>query len=153
MQRWRLRFNLQEIDLRPGRTTLGRAAECPITIEDPLVSRHHAEIHVGETGCLLVDLDSRNGVRVNGTRITAPTVLRANDRIRLGRDELVILQSAASGEYGAEPGSGRRTRPTGVQDFCNQCYSDYAHVTGTVTCPRCGDPLSGIPTPRRKETA
>lgn len=151
MLRWRLRFNLQEIDLRPGKTTLGRAAECPITLEDPLVSRHHAEIHVGEAGCLLVDLGSRNGVRVNGVRLGAPTVLRANDRIRLGRDELVILQ--VGDELNGEPGTGRRTRPTGVQDFCDRCGAEHAHVAGSTQCPRCGGTLSGWPTPRRKETA
>ncbi len=145
MLRWRLRFHLQEIDLRPGKTTLGRAAECPITLEDPLVSRHHAEIHVGETGCLLVDLGSRNGVRLNGNRITAPTVLRVNDRIRLGRDELVILQSGS--DQAAEPGTGRRTRPTGVQDVCDRCGEE--HASGTVNCARCGGTLPGIPTPQK----
>lgn len=150
MLRWRLRFNLQEIDLRPGKTTLGRAAECPITLEDPLVSRQHAEIHVGEAGCMLVDLGSRNGVRLNGVRISAPTVLRPNDRIRLGRDELVLLQTG--NEQAAEPGTGRRTRPTGVQDVCDRCGQEFA--AGMSNCPRCGGTLTGVPiTPRRKVTA
>jgi pSer/pThr/pTyr-binding forkhead associated (FHA) protein len=69
MARWRLRFNLQEIDLRPGRIVLGRAAECPITIEDALVSRNHAELLITSSSVMIRDLGSRNGVRVNGVRI------------------------------------------------------------------------------------
>src|SRR5687767_6926407 len=42
--RYRLRFLLQEFDLPRGATILGRSSDCHVTIEDPLVSRHHARI-------------------------------------------------------------------------------------------------------------
>ena len=129
MARWRLRFNLQEIDLRPGRIVLGRAAECPISIEDALVSRNHAELVVSSTRVIIRDLDSRNGVRVNGVKITEPTELRPNDRVRLGRDELVVLTTNESGGY-------RPTRPTGRLDSCDQCGSE--HADGVASCPHCG---------------
>jgi len=137
MQRWRLRFNLQEIDLREGGIVLGRAAECPITLEDPLVSRRHAEIHVGEAGCMLVDLGSRNGVRLNGVRITSPTVLRPNDRIRIGRDELVLLSTS---DEAVDPKS---ERTTGNEECCDRCGSP--HAGGGVNCPRCGGTFPGVP--------
>jgi pSer/pThr/pTyr-binding forkhead associated (FHA) protein len=133
MPRWRLRFNLQELDLRPGRIVLGRAAECPITIEDALVSRNHAELVVTTSSVVIRDLESRNGVRVNGVRITEPTELKANDRVRLGRDELVILTTNLSGGY-------RPTRPTGRMDSCTQCGHEHAH--GLVSCPHCGTVVS-----------
>lgn len=129
MARWRLRFNLQEIDLRPGRIVLGRAAECPITIEDALVSRHHAELLVTASAVFLRDLGSRNGVRINGVRITEPTELRPNDRVRLGRDEIVILTNNESGQY-------RPTRPTGRANACDRCGSE--HAFEIVSCPTCG---------------
>jgi hypothetical protein len=135
MLRWRLRFNLQELDLRPGRIALGRAAECPISFEDPLVSRHHAEIVVSELGVRLIDLDSRNGVRVNGVRITEPTTLQANDRIRLGRDELVIL--CASDELFEET-----SRITGVEEGCERCGHEFA--SGSAECPRCHGTAPGV---------
>lgn len=137
MQRWRLRFNLQEIDLRPGRIGLGRAAECPITFEDPLVSRYHAEIEVGPLGAVLIDKGSRNGVRVNGVRITEPTKLRPNDRIRLGRDELVILMSSDTLST-----SDASSRPTGREDSCARCGSE--HAAGMYNCPRCGGTFPGV---------
>jgi len=129
MQRWRLRFHLQEIDLRPGRTILGRGPECPITFDDALVSRQHAEIFVCEEGCLLTDLNSRNGVRVNGSRLRSPKLLTANDRIRLGRDELVLLVDDDSDSLVPE-------RPTAAQQICERC--GHEHVADLPICPACG---------------
>lgn len=129
MARWRLRFNLQEIDLRPGRIVLGRAAECPITIEDALVSRHHAELLVTSSRVILRDLESRNGVRVNGVRITQAVELQPNDRVRLGRDELVVLTTNESGQY-------RPTRPTGRLNACDSCGAE--HAVEMHSCPSCG---------------
>ena len=126
--RWRLRLNLQEIDLPPGRTMLGRAPECPITLEDPLVSRHHAELHVDGAGCVLVDLGSRNGVHVNGVRRTERVALRPNDRIRLGRDELVLLLGSDSGLMSS--------RPTASSRHCLACGHEY--VSELENCPSCG---------------
>ncbi len=128
MQRWRLRFHLQELDLRPGRTLLGRGPECPITFDDPLVSRQHAEIFVCDEGCLLTDLGSRNGVRVNGVRLRSPKLLDANDRIRLGRDELVLLVDAFD--------SVTPERPTAAQQICVRC--GHEHVADLPICPACG---------------
>jgi pSer/pThr/pTyr-binding forkhead associated (FHA) protein len=133
MARWRLRFNLQEIDLRQGRIVLGRAAECPITFEDALVSRHHAELYVTSSCVIIRDLGSRNGVRVNGVRIREATELQPNDRVRLGRDELVILTSNQSGAY-------RPTRPTGRLNACDECGRE--HAIELVSCPHCGTEVS-----------
>ena len=128
--RWRLRLNLQEIDLPLGRTMLGRAPECPITLEDPLVSRHHAELHVDGNGCVLVDLGSRNGIHVNGVRRTERVALRPNDRIRLGRDELVLL-------LGSDIGL-RSSRPPASSRSCRDCGHEY--VSELDSCPSCGRP-------------
>ncbi len=37
--RFRLRFMLQEFELAPGDTLIGRSEECHITLFDPLISR------------------------------------------------------------------------------------------------------------------
>lgn len=126
--RWRLRFNLQEIDLPNGTTMLGRAPECPITLEDPLVSRHHAELQVGDAGCVLVDLGSRNGIHVNGVRRSERVALRPNDRIRLGRDELVLL---LANDFGI-----MSSRPTASSRSCRACGHEF--VTELDSCPECG---------------
>ena len=66
MARYRLRFLLQEFDLPRGATILGRSSDCHVTIEDPLVSRHHARIVLEGDRAVVYDLNSRNGVKVNG---------------------------------------------------------------------------------------
>ena len=55
--------------LQPGRTaTIGRLPACELLVNDPNVSRRHAEVRpLGDGGWLLVDLGSTNGTRVNGT--------------------------------------------------------------------------------------
>jgi hypothetical protein len=81
---------VQEFDLRPGATRIGRSAGCEITIDDPSISREHAEIVVDDRGACIRDLGSRNGVRVNGARITGETTLRDGDRIGIGQQDLVL---------------------------------------------------------------
>src|SRR5258708_32569129 len=77
--RFRLRFLLQEFELKPGDTLIGRSDDCQITIFDPLVSRRHAKIRVAAEEAILEDLGSRNGCRVNGTPIKTPQKLNVGD--------------------------------------------------------------------------
>ena len=67
--RFRLRFLLQELDLVGPEIILGRSPDCQITIEDPLVSRQHARITIANGVARVMDMGSRNGVRVNGNLI------------------------------------------------------------------------------------
>ena len=67
-------------------TTIGRAPENTLHLEDPSVSGRHAQLEqVGEE-YQLTDLDSTNGTRVNGELVTSAT-LRVGDRIRFGKVE------------------------------------------------------------------
>lgn len=63
---------------------VGRAHAADLRIDDPVVSGLHAAIqwHAGRWS--VRDLGSRNGVFVNGTRITAPTPLREGDTVGFG---------------------------------------------------------------------
>jgi len=72
--------------------TIGRLDDCTIAVEDPNVSRAHAEIRPQGTGFVLVDLGSTNGTRVNGERI-AERVLIDGDLLSFG---LVVLRFEAS---------------------------------------------------------
>ena len=64
---------------------IGRSRDCDITLNDPNVSRHHAEIRPdGRGGWLVEDLGSTNGVKVDGRRITGPTPLAPGSRVALG---------------------------------------------------------------------
>jgi hypothetical protein len=69
------------------RMTIGRSRDCEIVIDDPNVSRRHAEVRKTIDGWLIVDLGSTNGVKVNGRRVEEE-ILRPGDTITLGLVEL-----------------------------------------------------------------
>jgi len=68
-----------------GRTMkLGRDPTCQITLEDPHISRNHAEIICrSPTEIIIRDIGSTNGVFVNGKRITEQ-LLTDGDKILIG---------------------------------------------------------------------
>jgi hypothetical protein len=51
------------------RILLGRSRECDIQVEDPNVSRRHAELRQEGASYWIVDLESTNGIEVNGRRV------------------------------------------------------------------------------------
>src|ERR671922_2438574 len=63
---------------------LGRSREADIVIEDPNVSRRHAEVRPSGGSWIVRDLGSTNGVKVNGRRIQGPQSLKPGDTIELG---------------------------------------------------------------------
>lgn len=145
MTRYRLRFLLQEIDLPPGETVLGRSASCHVTIEDPLVSRQHARIVVSGDRATIEDMGSRNGLLINARAAGGQAVLQDGDRIRIGTQELVFC--AVRGHGGAHAGPG--SRPTGFMCHCAHCGLPYP--AELILCPSCGsrdrmdeDTISGI---------
>jgi hypothetical protein len=68
----------------PTGVTLGRSRQCDVVLDDPNVSRQHAEIRPRGGSWVLTDLGSTNGSCLNGRRITGPEVIRAGDEIELG---------------------------------------------------------------------
>jgi len=70
---------------------IGRAEDCAIVLDDPLVSRRHATILDTEAELSVRDLGSRNGVCVNGVRITECQKLVPGDVVRIGNQEMHIL--------------------------------------------------------------
>ena len=67
-------------------TRLGRGTDVDIRIDDPGVSRHHAEITLG-TDTMIRDLGSTNGTIVDG-RMVGSQVLTDGSRVQLGSTTL-----------------------------------------------------------------
>jgi hypothetical protein len=86
-----LSFGGRSHDVR-GNAVIGRSKDCDIRVSDPNVSRRHAEIRRDGSAYLIVDLDSTNGVSVNG-RTVKRAKLDDRDRITLGSTELVFRRS------------------------------------------------------------
>jgi len=80
------------IDLRPrgagaARLTIGRSEDNDLPLAGdafPAVSGHHARIELADGVLRVVDLDSKNGVLVNGEAIDGERELEIGDQVRLG---------------------------------------------------------------------
>jgi hypothetical protein len=68
----------------PAGVVLGRSRDSDIVLDDPNVSRHHAEIRPSGGSWVVNDLGSTNGVKVNGRRVQGPQSLHPGDVIELG---------------------------------------------------------------------
>ncbi len=78
----------QRLAVTAQAVTIGRMPDCTIVINDPNVSRRHAEVRRGLHGTTVVDLGSTNGTKVNGQRIGAEHTLAAGDVITVGNTHL-----------------------------------------------------------------
>ena len=75
--------------LSGNRVVLGRSRDSDVRLDDPNVSRRHAELRREEGGWVVADLGSTNGVKVNGRRVSeAP--LKPGDEIALGLERLTF---------------------------------------------------------------
>ncbi len=72
----------------PGGATLGRSRQCDVVLDDPNVSRQHAEIRPRGGSWVLSDLGSTNGSCLNGRRIEGPEVVKPGDEIELGTSSI-----------------------------------------------------------------
>ena len=81
-------FTGKSFDLSGKEITMGRVEDNKIQIEHVSVSGHHAVLNLDALDYVIKDLDSTNGTRINGERITEQK-LRRNDILRLGNIELL----------------------------------------------------------------
>jgi Protein of unknown function (DUF3662)/FHA domain len=82
----RLRIDGQTHPIGDGGAVLGRSRDCDVVLDDPNVSRHHAEIRPSGGSWTVRDLGSTNGVKVNGRRLDAsrPQSLKPGDELVIG---------------------------------------------------------------------
>src|SRR5476651_114073 len=81
-------FAGKTFDLSGEEITVGRVADNKIQIEHASVSGHHAVLKLSALDYVIKDMESTNGTRINGERITEQK-LRRNDILRLGNIELL----------------------------------------------------------------
>lgn len=74
-----------KIPITPGEVKLGRSSEYQVLEADPFLSPHHASFITNESGHILRDAGSLNGVFI---RITTEVELQDGDYIRVGQELL-----------------------------------------------------------------
>lgn len=90
--RFLLRYSNNQVLLSHGDFSVGRSQECGLPLDDEKVSRRHALFHVTADELTIEDLQSRNGVFVNGERVTARRRLHHGDVILIGRQEIHVIE-------------------------------------------------------------
>lgn len=88
-----LEVNGMRHPLQPPGLVIGRGTEADLRINDPGISRRHAEIRVNDSGTSLdvdiVDLGSTNGIMVDGQRVRH-ALLTAGSRIEIGTTRMLV---------------------------------------------------------------
>ncbi len=72
--------------------TIGRGLNNDLVLEDPRISRQHAQVRFKSRRFLIADQGSTNGTYVNGTPVTTEHVLRSGDIVSLGGLEMLFQQ-------------------------------------------------------------
>jgi general secretion pathway protein A len=78
--------------LRAGRAGIGRALDNDFRLEARFVSRHHCQVTTVEAVSIVEDLESVNGISVNG-RLVKRHVLEHADQIQIGDHTLTYLRT------------------------------------------------------------
>jgi hypothetical protein len=72
----------------PTGATIGRSRQCDVVVNDPNVSRQHAEIRPRGGSWVLTDLGSTNGSSLNGRRIEGSEVIKPGDEVEVGTSKI-----------------------------------------------------------------
>ena len=78
--------NTEFVHVLGRRTRIGRGADNELVLDTKHVSRYHAVLLAGPVHTTIEDLNSTNGVFVNGKRVTRQA-LKDGDRINIGRTQ------------------------------------------------------------------
>lgn len=74
--------------------TAGRAEACDFVLDDPLASREHCRLELRIDRVFVVDLESRNGVLINGLRVDGEAEAHHGDVITVGTSQLTLARQA-----------------------------------------------------------
>jgi hypothetical protein len=125
MAKFRIVHQQTSIEAPEGVFLIGRSQECNLVLDDPSVSRIHGAV-IFEGGRLYAeDRGSRNGVKVNDEPIAKRREIFDNDRMSIGKQNILIL----SGQLSGAPG-----RTQGLST-CRSCGKLFPSTDGT--CPHC----------------
>lgn len=92
----KIRFTLSENRHNGMDLILGRDSACDLVIEDPSVSRRHATLRYQNGRLKIEDLNSKNGIWINGEKILSKTLsLSSSIKVDFGKVSLVIDGSSS----------------------------------------------------------
>jgi hypothetical protein len=90
-----LQWDGRRRDVDKRRILIGRSRECDVQVEDANVSRRHAELRQEGASYWIVDLDSTNGIEVNGRKLKR-SKLEDGDRVTMGSTDILFRRERAA---------------------------------------------------------
>lgn len=81
-----------------GENLIGRDDDCRLRLPNVSVSRQHCRILVGKQNVNIEDLDSQNGILVNGKAVKQHT-MKSGDEIQVGSFMLVYLTESSKDKF------------------------------------------------------
>lgn len=97
-----------------GGLDIGRSEDNHVVVQDEGVSRFHARLLYDNGSLWLQDAGSRNGVFVNGVRITGHKALKVGDEITIALHQFTVhwANELETGETSAQPSPSSSNRDT-----------------------------------------
>lgn len=92
------RRTMQAYDFKQPSIIVGRDEGADVLIDNPSVSRRHAEIRLGDNGWEVEDLGSSNGTFLRGHRIEGAQSIGLGDEIGFGKFSIVFGKALGEGE-------------------------------------------------------
>jgi len=91
---------VSDLTLKVGRLIVGRTADNDVQIDSRFVSRHHCQIVTTPHGSVIEDLNSTNGIYVQGKRVRRHN-LNDGDVIVVGKHELMYVDERLPARRGS----------------------------------------------------
>ena len=138
----------KDIEITSEPLLIGRSREADIPLLDDKVSRTHCGIRLSEGHFYIKDLNSRNGVFLNGRRIEDTAEVKAGDRIQIGSTSFILEQTSpaedaakAIGAVGDSMDEGK-----GYSTILKEIVDDIVPTEGTAPKPAPA-PAAAAPSP------
>ncbi|MDH3271592.1 MAG: FHA domain-containing protein [Gemmatimonadota bacterium] len=89
---------MQAYDFKQASIIVGRDEGADVVIDNPSVSRRHAEIRLDDSGWVVEDLGSSNGTYFKGQKIAGAQSIGLGDEIGFGKFSIVFGKALGEGE-------------------------------------------------------
>ena len=114
---------------------IGRNSDCDIIIESSAkISRQHCCVSRVDDRCIVRDLESMNGVWVNGERVTVSTDLFPGDELMIGDVRFDVITNAPVAAKSRQPVAPARSTPAPRREEvvdANSEFMDAADMTAS----------------------
>jgi pSer/pThr/pTyr-binding forkhead associated (FHA) protein len=86
---------VENIKIEKSKILLGSAINCDFTFDNNSISHYHAMLSLDNQGNLIIlDLQSANGIFINGQKILTPTIITEGDSLTLGSLHFDIIEDS-----------------------------------------------------------